>query len=259
MIQEIRKEIRFGIRSGKLFILAAGFLFFALLTPVMLKFVLPAILSSRFADNAPQEMSALPDMTQTGCMQNYMGDIFEIGVIIITFTLCGLLAQEIRDNTLVLPLCSGRRFGRIIGAKLAVFGAALILIPVLSLIVNFVYAGMLFSYEVRVIPMLRGGLLQGVYMIFLLTCLIMWGTLLKKPIPAGFLTLATAFGLHFTAGLLDIQTWLPSGLLLEAQHLAETPEQSLLLTLCITLALVGSMIALTLRRLKKMEWNERYV
>lgn len=258
MIQEIRKELRFGIRSGKLLILTAGFLFFALLTPVMLKYVLPAILGSRFAGSAPQELSGLLDMTQTGCMQSYMGDIFEMGVIIITFTLCGLMAQEIRDNTPVLPLCADRRFGGIIGGKLVVFGAALILIPILSLVVNFVYSGMLFSYEVKVLPMLRGGLLQGVYMVFLLACLVMWGTFLKKPIPAGFLTLATAFGLHFAGGLLDIQTWLPSGLLLEAQRLVDMPAQSLPRTVCITLALVGSMIALTLIRLRKMEWNERH-
>lgn len=255
MIQDVRKEIRFGIRSGKLLVLVAGFLFFALLTPVMLKFILPQILQSQGA--SAKDLAGIMGMTQTACIQIYMNDVFEIGTIIVAFTLCGLLAQEIRSNTLVLPLCSGRRFTRIVGTKLLVFGVALAIIPVLALIANYVYAGMLFSFEVNLFSVLRAGILQGLYMVFLLVCLIMWGAFLKKPIPAGFLTLATAYGLHVAGGLLNVHAWLPSGLLVQAQRLAEPPEPSLAKTLLITVIIGGIMVVFTLMRLKKLEWNER--
>ncbi|MFA5635485.1 MAG: hypothetical protein WC977_06220 [Anaerovoracaceae bacterium] len=256
MMREIIKEIKFGLRSGKLLILLASFLFFALLTPVMLKFVLPGVLQSQGVPS--EDLGGIMGMTQTACIQIYMNDVFEMGTILVAFTLCGLLAQEIRDNTLVLPLCSGRGFGPIIGAKLLVFGAALAGIPLLALIADYLYAGLLFSFEVELLFIIRGGILQGMYMVFLLCCVIMWGSALKRPIATGFLTLATAFGLHFAGGLLGIHGWLPSGLLLQAQRLGEATDQSLITSLTITTALSTAMFLIALWRMKNMEWNERH-
>lgn len=256
MIGEIGKEIRFGLRSGKLLILLASFLFFALLTPVMLKFVLPGVLQGQGVSS--EDFGGIMGMTQTACIQIYMNDVFEMGTILVAFTLCGLVAQEIRDNTLVLPLCSGRGFGSIIAAKLLVFGGALVGIPLLALVADYIYAGLLFSFEVELFPIIRGGILQGMYMIFLICCVIMWGSVLKRPIATGFLTLATAFGLHFTGGLLGIHEWLPSGVLLQAQQLTEATDQSLITSLAITTLLSAVMFAVALWRMKNMEWNERH-
>ncbi|NLT48386.1 MAG: hypothetical protein GXX92_08225, partial [Clostridiales bacterium] len=87
---------------------------------------------------------------------------------------------------------------------------------------------------------------------------IMWGSVLKRPIATGFLTLVTAFGLHFTGGLLGIHEWLPSGVLLQAQQLTEATDQSLITSLAITTLLSAVMFAVALWRMKNMEWNERH-
>jgi hypothetical protein len=182
--------------------------------------------------------------------------VLQIGTIIIAFTLCGLTASEIRDHTWVLPICAGKRFGRMLGAKLLVFGTLMTVIPVLALLADYGYSGLLFGFEIGVLPILYGGVLQGIYVPFLLSCLIMWGVLMKRPIPAGFMTLATAFGIHFVSSLLNIQSWTPSGLLAQAQKL--TPSlASLLLPLSVTIVVMVFMITLTLSRLRRMEWNVR--
>ncbi|NLK86969.1 MAG: hypothetical protein GX279_05705 [Clostridiaceae bacterium] len=253
---EIIKELRYAVRSGRLLILFASFLFFALLTPVMLKVVLPMVLSGQLAGEAAQGIGGLTDMTQLDCIRNYMDDVLQIGTIIIAFTLCGLTASEIRDHTWVLPICAGKRFGRMLGAKLLVFGTLMTVIPVLALLADYGYSGLLFGFEIGVLPILYGGVLQGIYVLFLLSCLIMWGVLMKRPIPAGFMTLATAFGIHFVSSLLNIQSWTPSGLLAQAQKL--TPSlASLLLPLSVTIVVMVFMITLTLSRLRRMEWNVR--
>ena len=257
MKQDIIKEIRFGFRNSRILILFIGFLFFAILTPVMMKVIMPLILQSQFPGMTEQMLSEMVDMTQLGSIRSYMGDVFEIGSIIVAFTLCGLMAQEIKDNTLVLPLCAGRQFGAIVSAKMLVFGTVLILAPTLSLIVNYVYSGLLFAFDIGIGPVIRGGLLQGVYMVFLLACLIMWGSIIKKPIAAGFVSLVTAFGLHFVGSAFSISAYLPSGLLDEAQQLAVIPAASLIQTLCMTAGIIGVFAAVTLIRLKHMEWNER--
>ncbi len=257
MIKDISKELKYGLRNSRFLILLISFLFFALLTPVMMKVVLPEVLKSQFPGMTVQQLQGMMNMTQLGSVQSYMGDIFEIGSIIVAFSLCGLMAQEIKDNTLVMPLCSGKRFGGIIGAKMLVFGFVLVLVPLITLIIDYTYAGLLFSFDIGIRPIVRGGLLQGVYMVFLLACVVMWGTLVKRPVAAGFMTLATAFGLHFVGGLLDAHEYLPSGLLNEAQKLSETPASSLSKTLFITIGIIIAFMIITLTHLRSMEWNER--
>lgn len=257
IMQNIKKELRFGMRSSKFLILFVGFLFFAIFTPVMTKVILPEILKSQFPGMSQDALGEMLDMTQRGCIRSYMGDVFEIGTIIVVFTLCGLMAQEIKDNTLVLPLCSGKQFGSITAAKMIVFGGVLLLAPTAALLIDYMYSGLLFSFEVGIAPIVRGGLLQGIFMVFVLTCLVMFGTWLKKPIPTGFITLAFVYGLHFLGSILKIDPYLPSGLLAEAQQLSIIPASSLGQTLMVSISIILLMIGITIARLKSMEWNER--
>jgi hypothetical protein len=146
-----------------------------------------------------------------------------------------------------------------LGATLRVFGAALITIPIIALLADYSYSGILFGFEVGVMPVLYGGLLQGIYMLFLLACLIMWGVLMKKPVPAGFMTLATAFGIHFSSSLLKIYEWTPSGLLAHANMLTPSLDLTLFVPLGITIVLIVLMMLIALLRLKRMEWNTRNI
>ncbi len=259
MKTEIIKELRYALRSGRILILLACFIFFALLTPVMLKTVLPMVLSAQLTGETAQGFSGLDDMTQLDCIRNYMDDVLQIGTIIITFTLCGLTASEISGNTWVLPLCAGKRYGRMIGAKLLVFGVLMVAISTLALLADYGYSGLLFGFEIGVLPILYSGLLLGIYVLFLLTCLIMWGSILKRPIPAGFLTLGTALGMHFISSLLRFGKWTPFGLLAYANKLAPGAGSSLFIPLSMTIVLIIFMTLVTFAQLKRMEWNTRNI
>lgn len=257
MKSEIKKELRYAFRSGRALVLFISFMSFALLTPIMLKAVLPQILGSQFADGASKDMAMMMDMTQVDCIQSYMGDVFEIGTIIIAFTLCGLAASEIRENTWVLPLCAGKRFGVMLGAKFIVFGVLLVMVFIISLLADYGYSGLLFGFEMGIIPIFYSGILQGIYMLFLLSCIIMWGVLIKKPISTGFLTMATAYGIHLISSLLLIQKWTPSGLLIESQKLTPVVSEQLLISLAVTVLLILLMTILSIWILRHMEWNVR--
>ena len=256
MIQDIKKELRFGFRSYRFLILFVAFLFFSLMDPVMTKFVVPEIMKSQMPGLTPEMMAQLVDTSQAGVMRAYMGDVFELVSIVLAFSLCGLMAQEIKENTLVLPLCSGKRFGSIAGAKIIVFGTALMLAPMFAVLINYAYTGMLFAFEVPFGSAIYAGLLIGLYMVFLLTMIVMWGAVFKKPLAAGFVTLVSAYGLHFIGGALGIQTYLPSGLFAEAARLG-SPSEMLVQTLAVTLLGIIAFTIITVIRLKKMEWNER--
>jgi hypothetical protein len=252
MMQNIVKELKFGLRGSKFVILAAGFFFFALLNPVMIKFVLPAILQSQFPGMSADALSGMFEASQTASVQSYMGDVFEIGTIIVVFTLCGVIAQELKEKTLVLPVCSGKSFGGIVSAKLAVFGPALVIILLAALIADWAYSGVLMGFEVPLMPVVWGGLLQGMYMVFILSCLMMFGSLLARPIASGVLTLIAAYGSHYIGGAFGIGEYMPSGLLGAAASLSnETAE--VLPALLITAGASALLCVLSLSRLKRIE------
>ncbi len=256
MIKEIKKEWLFAIRNGRLFILLMSFMFLAILTPVMLKVILPEILKWQFPTISPADLSAMINASHLTSIQGYMSDVFELGLIIIVFSLCGILAQELRVNTFVLPLISGNKLTHMLAAKLSVFGITLMIIVFLALLINYAYSGILFEFYVTFHDVAIAGLLQGLYMIYVMANLIMWGALLKKALPAGFMTLVAAYLLHAMGGLLNIHRYLPSGLI----HFSSNFQFELLpliTSVSITLITMIVMMFITYTILKKMEYNIR--
>lgn len=252
-VVDIAKEFRYGLRQSRFLILAAVFLFFALSAPVMMKVILPAILKSQFQNS--DALKGLMEVSQIGCMCSYMGDVFEIGTIAVAFTLCGIMGQEIKDRTLVLPVCSGKRFGDIVTAKMLVFGAALVLILTMALVADYLYAGLFMGFDVRSIwTVVRSGLLEGLYMVYILSCLVLFGTLIGKSVAAGVVTLAVAYGSYFIGNLLAIGRFLPSGLLTQASALS-TLSDTIYITLSITAVLIMVNCALSVALLRRMELN----
>jgi hypothetical protein len=257
MKREIIKEIKVGIRSGKFLILSASLVFYGLFTPIMVKMILPRILASQFQGQDVSALLGVMGTDQMATMAGYMGDIYEIGTLLVTFVLCGLIAQEIRDNTLVLPLCAGSRYHQIIGAKALVYGIFLLAASLLALGADYLYSGLLMNFEVETGSVITGGMLQGLYFAYLVVSVMMWGSLTKSPIAAGFLTLGTTFGVQFVAGLFQKSNWVPSGLMTEAANFSGTASDNLPATIGITFLIIMIMLAITQVRLGKLEWNGR--
>ena len=257
MRTSMAKEWAYAIRSGRLVVLLGSFLFLAVSTPLMYKYILPMILETQLGQVSSQEIAAMMNMGQRESMESYMGDVFEIGSIVVSFSLCGLLAQEISENTLVIPLCSGKRYGEIIGAKILVFGFILSFVQCISTFITYVYSGVLFSFEIDAGPVIISGILQGVYMVFLLSCILMWGVSAKRPIPTGFATLATVYGMHFLGSIFNMEKYLPSGLLIEANKMGSGSILQIAGTILPTVILIVLMTLAAVARMKGLTWNER--
>jgi hypothetical protein len=100
--------------------------------------------------------------TQVANIRGYMGSVYQISTLIIAFTLSGIIAQEISGKTLILPVCTGKRYDEMLLAKGSVYGGFLLLVTTLSALVNYGYAGALFGFDLpSVLPALRAGALQG--------------------------------------------------------------------------------------------------
>ncbi len=257
MLREIQKEWRYGLRNGRFLILLAGFLFFAMLTPVMMKYVVPGVMQAQMPGIAEDTLAQMFHMDQLGCIQSYMGDVLEIGALMAALTLCGLIAQEIKDHTLVLPLCGGKKLVHILSAKFLVFAAALIVILTGALSVDYLYAGLLYRFDIGYASIVSSGLMQGLFMVFLLANLLFFGAVIKKPVAAGLVTLGILYAMSALGGLLKIGSWLPTGLMDAALKLQAVPSPEALKTACITVGLILLLLGAALLQLKRMEWNQR--
>ena len=257
MKREIIKEIKVGVRSGRFLILLASLVFYGLLTPIMLTVILPKALASQFQGEDVSALLNAMGTDQIATMASYVGDVYEMGTLLVTFVLCGLIAQEIKENTLVLPLCAGSRYHEIIGAKALVYSIFLLAAAMLALGGDYLYSGLIINFEVGMGSVVTSMALQGLYFSYLVVCVMMWGSLTKSPIAAGFLTLGTTFGVQFVAGLFQKSSWVPSGLMTEAANFSGTASDNLLATIGITLLIIMTMLAITQVRLGKLEWNGR--
>jgi ABC-2 type transport system permease protein len=253
----LKKEFRQSIRTYRILILAGVFFFFAFLDPFMNRYLLPLILAGQFPELPSEMLEGFLINTQRANIRAYMGDLFEIGTLAVAFTLSGLLAAEIRDRTLIFSVCSGKRLSQVATAKLLVYGALLMLLSIAATGVNALYAGLLFSFEITSFaPILKAGILEGLFFIYLLSALLLFGALVPRPIPAALLGLAMAYVPSLLGGLLNIERFLPDALLSEASLLTWMSNGSYLPGLIVSLACIllfwlGSILVLRHRELSR--------
>lgn len=250
----VKKEVLDGIRNYRFLILVISMLFFAVLNPVMNKLFLPEILQRQFPQITDEVLRAMLHNTQVANIRAYLKDVFQVGMIAIVFALSGVLAQEISEKTLILPLTTGKRYGELLLAKMLVYGNVLILGVIFSGLVAYFYAGILFGFDLpSALPVVRAGLLQGLYLVYVLALLLLVGSLIKKPIGTGLLTLVLAYGTRYIGDLFNVNRYLPSGLLVEGEMLAVIPSHTLIEPVIYTLALLVLLFGFTIIRLSKIE------
>jgi len=130
---------------------------------------------------------------------------------------------------------------------------ALMAIMTTALLADWAYAGALMGFELPLLPVVIGGLLQGVYMLFILSCLLMLGSFLARPVASGMLTLVVVYGSHFIGSAFGIAEYMPSGLLSPAAVFSPEMTKTLPAALLITAAVTAVFYSVSLIRLKSIE------
>lgn len=251
----IKKEIMQSIRQYKFLVVFSFLIFFAIMTPLMSKLVLPELFANYYPDLDPQIIEQMLGTTQTNAILGFLGDMFEMGTLLIVFLYSGIIAQEIGEKTFVLPLCSGKRYTSVILSKLIVNGPVLIISMIGAVLVNYYYSGVFFDFTAGSIkPAIGAAALQGLYMVFILSILIFIGALVKKPLMTGMIALVPAYGIGFIGKLFNIESYLPSGLMIQAQKLMQNTAENILHTVLSTLLLIVILLTISIKYLKKAEF-----
>lgn len=224
----------------------------------MNKYILPEILQGQFPGISPEMLNDMIDNTQRGAIRAYLGDIYEVGTIILIFTLCGLVSREIKDKTFIFPICSGRSFGNILISKLFVYGGFSLIAVIINIVINYYYSSLLFGFDMsNILIIIKAGMLYGLFMIFVISLMIFIGTFTKSSIVTGILSLIIIYLTAYLGSIFDIVKYVPSGLINEAQSLTLISTKDLYQNVIVVVAAIIIFTVIAIIRLRNKDLTKR--
>ncbi len=187
----IKKEIDEGIRSYKFMIIAFVFIFFALLDPVMLKF-LPDILKLQ---TGMEGLAEFITISGEEAIKSYIGNILQIIPVVLAFTLSGVVSKEFTNHYIDIPLSKGIDLGRLFTSKFIVYGSVIVMIAFISLLVNYYYSMMIFGEkEVYIVSIIKVALMVSLMLIYYLSTHMLVELLIEKAYLSSIISVGIYFG-----------------------------------------------------------------
>ncbi|MCB2353254.1 hypothetical protein [Clostridium estertheticum] len=244
-----KKEILESKTQYKYIILAVSFLFFAISDPIMVK-LLPEILKSQLTKGSTDISTLLPPLTQLTGMQNYIKDLFQIVTLVIIFTTCGSLSDEITTGKLIFPYSKGSLPTGIVLAKLINYTLALSIFTFIGFSVNYYYSGLLLKGNpVAFSSVLSSATLLSIYYFFIIALVLFCSSIIQKGVITGIIVLVVNYFSVAITGIKSISKFIPYNLVDGA-----TQFKHINLTTTITSVIILSviLILLTIRRMNKV-------
>ncbi|MDF2880391.1 MAG: hypothetical protein K0R54_948 [Clostridiaceae bacterium] len=242
----VKKELIESIRQYKFLIIAIGIILFAVFDPVMLK-LLPLILKSQ----SNLDLSSIIIINKNYCFQNYIKDLFQIGLMFIIFTSCTSLSEEISSQKLVFPYAKGASPASIVLAKFINFAAPITLFTIIGILLNYYYVGILYSGEsVSLSILLKSSILICVFYIFNLSLVLFLSSITKRGLSGGIITLVFSYVSAVIYKLPFLLKFLPYNLIAAASSFK---IENIGFTIIITLTYTVMFLYLTIIRMNKIE------
>jgi ABC-2 type transport system permease protein len=238
----MKKETLEGMRSYRFLILGATVLFFAVFDPVMIK-LLPMIMKSQVG----ADFSDLVPATRDYAFGSFIGDLFEIGSLVVCLVLGGTVARERKERAFVIPFAKGADFSGIIAAKALVYAFFLLAVTVPSVFISYAYSGILFPGDrADLIPVLRAAVNCSLYFAYLVAVVTLASSLAPSGLAASLSSLVVAYGVPALGSLLKIESRLPSFLAIGAWNPAggKFPFPELSAVAAIVICLTGAVGAM---------------
>ena len=244
------KEIKESIRNHKYLILAVGFIFWALLDPLMLK-LLPLLIKNY----VPADVSVLfSTFTRDTAFQTFLNDLFQIGSLFIIFTLMGIISNEVYSKNLVFPYSRGLKPAGMVIAKYIHYLITISLFILIAFLTNYLYIIRLFSGGLLSISIVfKSSLLYMLYYAVLLSFLLYLSSLFKRSIIPGIITLVLAYSLSILNQFKTIRSYFPNYLFLKAADIKNIFDSSLIPTVIISFCVIILLVYLSILRMKKID------
>lgn len=174
----LKKELRENVANYKAIIMAAAFLLFGMMSPLLAK-LMPEILSGMDLNGMKIQ---IPQATAMDAYAQLFKNLTQMGLLVFLLVFCGILSNELTKGTLVLILTKGLSRNTVILSK---FTAAL-LVWTVSLALSVVTA---YGYTVYLFPEGKAN-----HLLFSVFCLWLFGVFLLALILLSSSAIGGSFG-----------------------------------------------------------------
>jgi len=252
----MRKELTENIRTKRLLVLGCVFLFFAITSPLLTRYmgeffalIMPA------GDEIGQALiEVMQDPQWFESYAQLYSNLGQIGILAVLFMYMGTVQREIRSGTASLMFSKGLGFGSFILAKFTMAVILTTVITVVSALVTYAYTFLLFDEAGQISDILAGSLVFSIGTLMLLSVIILCSSLTKSSAVSGGLSMGVYFALIISTVIPRIGRFSPQNLFsypvaISIGHFADE------LTVNILLAVAVTILALffATERLKKAE------
>ncbi len=246
-----KKEIMESIRSYRYIILAAVFIGYGILDPVLLK-MLPAILEKQ--GDAGIDYSQLFRITQVSALQSFMGNLFQMGILVLVLCLMGVVSEEIKNYTFVLPSTKKLSFGGVVLSKSLHYSLLMVVLIFSALMVNYYYITTLFQDDfVTFQQVMKSGFFISCYFIFIINLLVCISSFFKKGGIVSLVTLGISLSMPFLSQINALRKVLPYYFLQRAGQLSQPLDSSIILPLILLVTYIVLLNIIAILKLNRVE------
>ena len=238
-----RKEMREQFKLYRLVIVCAIFLFFALSSPLTLKY-LPDILKMAGEQNM---IIQLPTPTAFMALSEFAGNIGQIGALIAVLMAMGAVANELKSGTAVMTLSK------------PVSRSAFVVSKLLAVSITFLISLVCLGYTVWLIqgtavwPYVGMNLLLGLFLVFCLAVTLLFSSLYKSSLAAGGLAIGVIIVQGIISAIPVIGKYMPGVLLSWGINLMSGPGTNYWWALGITVAAIVACVYFAQQFLKNRD------
>jgi ABC-2 type transport system permease protein len=225
-------------RNFKILWIPLVFILLGIMQPVT-SYYLPEIIKA--AGELPEgAVFDIPVPTPQEVLVQTFGQYSQIGVLVLVLAFMGIVAAEKNSGVSDIILVKPVSFTNYITAKWVSITIMTLGSFLLGILASWYYTGVLIG-DVEFGELMKGSLVYGTWLVFLMTVTLLLSSLFKSNIFVAFMSLLVAIGLSALTSLLSKwMTWSPARLSTHASSLLLTgsPDKQFALSLTVSLLLI---------------------
>jgi len=228
----LKKTMVQMVRTNKLLVMAIIFIGFAIMTPIMVKF-LPEILSAQMGDI---DLSGYIKTSTSEAMRNYTKNLYQIILLVIVYLAATSAVYEI-NMRMVFPLTAGAKKANVVLSNTVIYTLAALIMAILSVLIVYFYSMAIMENDIENIRIIiKSACLYGVFFFFIISLSQALGYLLRNSV---FALIGTLFIVYISGplfGLMGKVHFFPTYLLAESDLLTKTFSAEAIYSIVIALA-----------------------
>lgn len=225
-------------RNFKILWIPLVFILLGIMQPVT-SYYLPEIIKA--AGELPEgAVFDIPVPTPQEVLVQTFGQYSQIGILVLVLAFMGIVAAEKNSGVSDIILVKPVSFANYITAKWVSIAIMTLGSFLLGILASWYYTGVLIG-DVEFGELMKGSLVYGTWLVFLVTVTLLLSSLFKSNIFVAFMSLLVAIGLSALTSLLSKwMTWSPARLSTHAGSLLLTgsPDKQFALSMTVTLLLI---------------------